>query len=188
MIGNHTTAVTADVMTALAAADRSSVARSTMQIANAIAGTTARYAPPGRTAASVTLIATQQSAWPMNRPSNPPRAWNGVAQLIAVAAPISHIAAMIGPGCATQFAAGTRSDVSQPIAPPAIAAPRSVMKNEKTPDVTALAVVSASRMRRVAPKSTPMRAAIDIHSVHGCGHHSVPIDITSKNTASASVA
>src|SRR5438477_11734862 len=124
MTGNHSAAVTADVMIALAAAERSSVARSTMQIANAIAGTTARYAPPGSTAARVTLIAIQQSAWPMNRPSNPPRAWNGLAQVIAIAAPISHMAAMIGPGCATQFAAGTRSDVSQPITPPAIAAPR----------------------------------------------------------------
>src|SRR5579872_2839584 len=108
MSGNHRIAVTADVMITLAASERSSVARRIVQSANAIDGTSARYAPPGSSADNATLIAIQQRAWPMNRPSKPAGLRNAAAQMIAVAAPMSHIAVRIGPGCASQFAPGVR--------------------------------------------------------------------------------
>src|SRR6266851_1886483 len=55
--GNHSTAATTDVTITLGSGGNRSV-----QIANAMAGITARYAPPGRKSASAMLIAVQQSA------------------------------------------------------------------------------------------------------------------------------
>ena len=48
----------------------------------------------------------------MNSPSKPPRGRSHVAQTIAVANPMSHIAAIIGPGCATQVAPADRSEAT----------------------------------------------------------------------------
>src|SRR5438477_10645427 len=73
-IGKQSTADTTDVTITLASAGSNSA-----QIANAMAGITARYAPPGRNSASAMLTAVQQSAWPMKSPSYPARDRSQVA-------------------------------------------------------------------------------------------------------------
>src|SRR5258708_6621418 len=128
--GNHNTAANTDVMITLASAGIRSV-----QIANAMAGISARYTPPGRTSASAMLIAVQQSAWPMKSPSYPARGRSQVAQTIAIAHPINHIAVIIGAGCATHCAFVDRSDANDVRTPPTPGAPMMIRRIEKTPRV-----------------------------------------------------
>src|SRR5438445_7953416 len=123
----------------------------------------------------------------MKSPSKPARGRSHVAQTIAVANPMSHIAAIIGPGCATQVAPADRSEASDARAQPRTAAAITERKNEKTPRVIAFAPVSRSRARFAAPAMRTTNAAAAIHFVHACGHHSYLNDKTSKKTASAFV-
>src|SRR5919198_585590 len=116
------------------------------------------------------LIAVQHNAWPMKSPSNPASGRSHVAQMIAVAQPISHIAAIIGPGCATHVAFADRSDATAAKAQPKMAAAMTDRKKEKTPRVMECAPVSRSRTRFAAPIIKMTNDATAIHFVHACGH------------------
>src|SRR5439155_22886523 len=103
----------------------------------------------------------------MSSPSKPARLRSTVATTIAVADPISHMAAITGPGCATQFAPADRREAAQAKAAPARAAPRTVRKNDATPRAIARALVRRSRMRIAARIRRIDRAFVAIHLDHG---------------------